>query len=181
MTVSRPFSFMPNLTTARLQLRPSTTTDIDALHRLWTDAGVRKYLWDDEIITREVTAEVVASSLADFAEHGFGHWVITWKDQTELIGWGGLRHFGEPPEVEVLYGFFPGFWGQGLAVEATRAMLHYGFTELGLERIYAGTDPPNTPSVRVMEKAGMRFDKRTQVNGLDAIYYVIARAEFLSQ
>ncbi|HEX4946435.1 MAG TPA: GNAT family N-acetyltransferase [Blastocatellia bacterium] len=166
------------LTTARLQLRPSTTADIDDLHRLWTNPGVRKYLWDDEVILREVAAEVVASSLADFAAHGFGHWVAMWKDQSELIGWAGLRRFGEPPEVEVLYGFFPEFWGQGLAVEATRAILRFGFEEIGLERIYAGTDPPNTASVRVMEKAGMRFDKRTQINGLEAIYYVISRADY---
>lgn len=180
--VSRPFSIMPpDLTTNRLQLRPCTLADIDDLHRLWTTPGVRKYLWDDEVIARDTAAEVVASSLADFSAHGFGHWVVTWQDQTDLIGWGGLRHFGEPPEVEVLYGFFPEFWGQGLAVEATRAILHYGFEKLGLARIYAGTDPPNTASVRVMEKVGMHFDRQTNINGLAAIYYVLTGAQFNTQ
>lgn len=169
------------LTTARLRLRPCNAADIDDLHQLWTDPGVRKYLWDDEIIAREVAAEVVASSLQDFANFGFGHWVVTWKEQAELLGWCGLRKFGEPIAIEVLYGIKPEFWGQGLAVEATRAILHYGFAELNLERIYAGTDPPNAASVRVMEKVGMKFDKRTQINGLDAIYYVISHDEYSSQ
>jgi ribosomal-protein-alanine N-acetyltransferase len=180
MQVSRPFSLMtPSLIeTERLQLRPCTAADIDVLHRFWTDPGVRKYLWDNVVIDRETVAEVVASSLGDFATHGFGHWVATRKGEDELIGWCGLRYFGEPPEIEVLYGITPPLWGQGLAVEATRAILHYGFEELGLERIYAGTDPPNTASIRVMEKAGMRFDKRTEINGLPALYYVLSRAEF---
>lgn len=178
--VSRPFSLMTTvlLATERLQLRPCTTADIDVLHRFWTDPGVRKYLWDDVVIDRETAAEVVASSLADFAAHGFGHWVATRKGEDELIGWCGLRHFGEPAEVEVLYGIAPALWGQGLAVEATRAVLRYGFAELGLGRIYAGTDPPNTASVRVMEKVGMRFARQTEINGLAAIYYVLSRAEF---
>jgi ribosomal-protein-alanine N-acetyltransferase len=57
-------------------------------------------------------------------------------------------------------------------------VLRYGFEELGLERIYAGTDPPNRASVRVMEKVGMRFDRQTEINGLAAIYYMLSRAEF---
>jgi ribosomal-protein-alanine N-acetyltransferase len=170
-----------DLTTPRLQLRPCTTADVAALHRLWTAPGVRKYLWDDVVITNEQAAEVVASSLADFATHGFGHWIITRREQSELIGWCGLRQVSEPAGVEVLYGITPECWGQGLAVEATHALLHYGFAELGLSQIYAGTDPPNTASLRVMEKLGMRFDKRTQSNGLEAVYYVIAREEFFAQ
>lgn len=169
------------LTTPRIQLRPCKADDIDALHRLWTDSDVRKYLWDDEIIPLELVAEIVDSSIQDFATRGFGHWIITWKDNNELIGWVGLREFGTLPAIEVLYGIMPSCWGQGLAVEAARAILHYGFTQLNLPQIHAGTDAPNTASLRVMEKLGMRFDRRSQTNGLETIYYVIAREEFLAQ
>lgn len=168
----------PILETTRLQLRPLALTDVDDLHRFWTEPGVRKYLWDDVVITRQQAAEVIASSMHDFATRGFGHWAITFKGETELIGWSGLRYFGEPPRVEVLYGLRPPFWGQGLVVEALLAIFQFGFDTLGLARIYAGADPPNTASIRVMEKARMRFDQRTQINGLEAIYYLLAREEF---
>jgi RimJ/RimL family protein N-acetyltransferase len=36
------------LVTARLHLAPLAPSDTDALHALWTTAGVRRYLWDDE-------------------------------------------------------------------------------------------------------------------------------------
>lgn len=166
------------LTTQRLQLRPVTMSDVDSLHAFWTTPGIRKYLWDDVVIAREQVTEIIASSIHDFAAYGFGHWIVTYKNDAALIGWCGLRHFGEPPEVEVLYGIVPQLWGQGLAVEAARAVLQHGFATLGLERIFAGTDPPNTASVHVMEKIGMRFDQRKEINGLEAIYYVMSREEF---
>lgn len=179
---SRPFSLMSrDLNTARLQLRPCTVADVEALHRLWTNPEVRKYLWDDVIITREQAAEVVASSLDDFAIHGYGHWIITLKEQSALIGWAGLRPSGAASAIEVLYGITPEYWGQGLAVEATQAVLHYCFAELGLLQIYAGTDPPNKASLRVMEKLGMRFVRCTTINGQEAIYYTITREEFFAQ
>jgi ribosomal-protein-alanine N-acetyltransferase len=164
--------------TARLRMRPATLGDIDALHRLWTDPGVRRYLWDDVIISREQAAEVVTSSLETFATHGFGQWVVMPKEEDEVIGFCGFRFFGEEPEVEILYGLASSHWGQGLATEAAQAMLRCGFEEHGFERIWAGADPPNAASFRIMEKTGMSFIKRTRVNGLEAIYYAIARAEF---
>jgi [ribosomal protein S5]-alanine N-acetyltransferase len=170
----------PILETARLQLRPLVLTDVDDLHQFWTAPEVRKYLWDDKVIARQQVIEVVDSSQQSFVTNGFGHWAITFKGETELLGWSGLRHFGEPPKVEVLYGLRPQFWGQGLALEATLAILKFGFDTLGLACIYAGADPPNIASIRVMEKAGMRFDQYTQVNGIAAIYYVLAREEFPS-
>jgi len=38
-------------------LEPHAIEPLDAAHALWTEAEVRRYLWDDEIITRERAAE----------------------------------------------------------------------------------------------------------------------------
>lgn len=166
----------PTLTTLRLRLRPFVMDDVEVLHHHWTNAEVRKYLWDDEIIARETVAEVIAASLASFAEHGFGFWLMTLVESNEFAGFCGLRHFGDEPLVEILYGVEPALWGQGLAVEASQAVLQFGFGQAGLQKIYAGADPPNAASIRVMEKLGMRFDHRRMVNELEAIYYVRERS-----
>ena len=44
--------------TERLRLRPLTANDLEDLHLLWTDADVRKYLWDDQVISREQAEEI---------------------------------------------------------------------------------------------------------------------------
>ena len=54
------------LETARLRLRPLTVADGGDLHRLFTLPGVRKYLWDDEVIPLERAAVLVEASVASF-------------------------------------------------------------------------------------------------------------------
>ena len=57
--------------------------------------------------------------------------------------------------------------------------MRWGFETLGFERIIAGTDPPNIASIRIMEKLGMRFTERRNVDGVEVAYYEIARETFL--
>jgi ribosomal-protein-alanine N-acetyltransferase len=164
--------------TARLRMRPFVREDVDALHRLWTDPQVRKYLWDDIVIPREQAVEVVESSIASFEQRGFGLWAAFPKNKDELIGFCGFRLFDDPPEVEILYGMAPAYWGHGLATEAAIAMLRCGFEECGFGRIYAGADPPNAASFRVMEKCNMAFAKRMLINNIETIYYVVTKEAF---
>jgi len=112
--------------------------------------------------------------------NGFGLWAVFFKEKTELIGFCGFRFFGEPPEIEILYSIAPEYAGRGLATEAARVMLRCGFEENQFDRIYAGVDPPNAASFRVMEKCGMTFAKRIWLNNLEAIYYVITKEAFPS-
>src|SRR5262249_45566064 len=113
---------------------------------------------------------------------GYGFWAIYFKNDPKLIGFGGLRHFtedgGESSEGEILYGVTPEHWGKGIAPEAARAVLRYGFEESELAKIYAGADQPNAASFRVIEKLGMKFARKTVVNGVEAIYYVVSREEY---
>ena len=165
----------PRIETARLRLRPFNLADVDDLHRLWTEPGVRQYLWDDEVIPRERTKSIIETSLASFDANGFGLWAVLPEAKATLIGFCGFWFFHEPPKLELLYGIAPAHWNKGLASEAAEAMMRYGFEELKFERIEASTDAANLASSRVMEKAGMTFWKRETKNGLDTIYYSISR------
>ncbi|MDH3708043.1 MAG: GNAT family N-acetyltransferase, partial [Acidimicrobiia bacterium] len=46
-------------------------------------------------------------------------------------------------------------WGQGLATEAAALAVSFGFSDLGLHRIWAVCDPDNAASGRVLTKIGM--------------------------
>ena len=168
------------LETARLTMRPFAVSDVDEIHRIWIDPGVRKFLWDDEVIPREQAAAVIADSMAHVESTGYGLWAVRRKGEKAIIGFCGYWFFHDPPELELLYGMGTEQWGKGLATEAARAMIRYGFEELGLARIQASTDAPNRASVRVMEKCGMAFDRREASNGLDTVYYALPRGSFQS-
>ena len=165
-------------------MRPFAAADIDELHRLWVDPGVRKFLWDDQVIPRETAVAVVESSTESFVNHGFGFWAICFKNDPELIGFSGLRHFtedgGVKSEVEILYAIAPKHWGKGIATEAAGAVLDFGFEERELADIYAGADPPNAASFRVIEKLGMKFARKNTINGVEVVYFVINRGDYQS-
>jgi RimJ/RimL family protein N-acetyltransferase len=57
---------------------------------------------------------------------------------------------------EIGWSIHPDVQGRGLATEGARELLRLGFEELGLHRIFAGCDPRNAASLRVMERLGMR-------------------------
>ena len=91
----------------------------------------------------------------------------------EFIGDCGLVYVeGKGPEVEVAYHLTKEWWGRGLATEAARACLDYGFRELGLREIIAICFPEHVASRRVMEKAGMRYVGPARYYELDLVKYV---------
>ena len=59
----------------------------------------------------------------------------------------------------------PAFWGQGLIPEASRALIRWGFTELGLETIWCNHYDGNARSRRVIEKCGFRYQFSRETDG----------------
>ena len=170
---------MTTLRTRRLVLRPIVHDDVPPLHEFWIDPDVRRYLWDNQIISVERVAEIVAGSQGFFAETGAGFFAIEFaRNPGELIGFCGHRRFEDGDSVELLYGILPGFWGGGLVTEAAREILRHGFAHCGFVRVIAATDTPNQKSVNVMQRLGMVFDARREWHGLDTVFYSIDKDDF---
>jgi len=94
-------------------------------------------------------------------------------------GWPGSRDTGTSAILpETIFGVAPEHWGEGLAAEAGRALLRYAVEEPGFAEMRGSTDAPDAASVRVMEKRGMRFERRATVGGLDAMFYAITREDW---
>jgi RimJ/RimL family protein N-acetyltransferase len=50
------------------------------------------------------------------------------------------------------------FWGKGFATEAATAVMEFGFSTLGLHRIFATCDPKNIASANILKKLGMNLE-----------------------
>jgi RimJ/RimL family protein N-acetyltransferase len=78
-------------------------------------------------------------------------------------------------------------WGAGLATEASRLILAFGFDELGMHRIEATSHPDNAASIRVLEKIGMSYEGRIRdhlfVNGAwrDSLAFSVLEPEWRAQ
>lgn len=139
---------MRTLRTTRLVLTPWSEADIDTLHEMWTDADIRRYLFDDQVIPWERADEIVAGAR--------WCWLIRLDGQEGAIGFCGFLDLEDTGDMELVYGLFPRFWGKGLATEAACGALRWLWETTGLERVFARTDPPNAASIAVMERLGMR-------------------------
>lgn len=174
---------MPQIETARLLLRPYTPQDLDELAPILSNPEVMRYsptgpIPKDQI--KEVTQKTLQFFIKHWQQHGFGVWAVVEKATAELIGHCGLNFLPNSPEVEVLYRLDKAYWNQGIASEAAKASLRYGFEQVKLDRIVAITAPEHIASRRVMEKCGLKYEKNAQFYNLDVVYYALARSEWRS-
>ncbi|KAF3889151.1 MULTISPECIES: GNAT family N-acetyltransferase [Nostocales] len=166
---------MPEIETARLRLRHFSQNDFQDLYRLYSDAEVMKYL---SMRTREQTQASLSKQIQHWQQHNFGMWAVVERESGKIIGRCGLGFLDNTSEVELGYVFDKSYWNRGIATEASKATLKYGFLEAKLERIVAIAKPENTASVRVIQKVGMTYQKSTRYYGHDVVYYAITRDEW---
>ena len=146
----------PWLETLRLELRSFAAGDFDDLYRLDSDPRVMKYIADGKPASREA----VAQRLKRFIRYptlypDLGVWRASRRDNGAYIGWFALNYAGKTTDVEVGYRLLPEAWGRGFATEGAKALVDYGFDDLGLHRIIGVTHPGNKASQRVLQKAGL--------------------------
>ncbi|MEB3282949.1 MAG: GNAT family N-acetyltransferase [Lyngbya sp.] len=161
--------------TKRQRFRPLTTNDLDPLHQLWIHPQVRRYLWDDQIIPKEQTLSIIHQSLDLFETEQFGLWAVFPHSEEMLAGFAGFWFFHDPPELQLIYGIHPNYWGQGWGTESAQVMIQYAFDFLDFNQVIASADAANIASIRVMEKAGMQLKKQVLIDGKETIYYQIFR------
>jgi RimJ/RimL family protein N-acetyltransferase len=153
----------PSLETERLLLRPwRPAEDLDAIAAINADPAVMRFVAPNRPLTRAETAVQLDRIVAHWDDHGFGLWAVVPRLAPEAgcIGFAGLAipSFLPAilPAVEVGWRLAPAFWGRGLATEAARASVAFGFERLRLRSIVSVIEPGNERSLRVAEKLGMR-------------------------
>ena len=147
----------PTLATTRLSLRELRLDDAAAVADGAGDKRVARYLiqvpspYPVALARRWVTARIA------WWEEGRGVTLaITRRTQTrQLLGTVSLRKFARDHRAELGYWLAANAWDFGFATEACRAIIDFGFRELGLARIYAQVLSGNEASEHVLEKLGM--------------------------
>jgi [ribosomal protein S5]-alanine N-acetyltransferase len=161
--------------TARLRLRPFREGDLAALHALWSDPVVGRWVGGTHHTLRE-SAEELGGHLRHQDRHGFALWAAEERATGELVGEVGLQLLeGRGPEVEIGWAVSAAGRGRGLAHEASARWLQAGFEELGLERIVAVVLPGNVASRRLSERLGMHEEGVRHVYGHEHVVYAIDR------
>ncbi len=157
-------------------MRPLQASDLDALAEIWSDPEVTRFLPSRGTpISREKTEQSLKSFRKHWQQRGYGIWAIIENCSSQMIGYCGLRYLDELDEVEILYGLAKAYWQQGITTKAAKAAISYGFDVANLDEIIGLALAENLASRRVMEKAGLHYQKLIHIFNLDALYYSVQR------
>jgi RimJ/RimL family protein N-acetyltransferase len=144
----------------KVVLRPIRMVDAELCFRWVSDPDVTRYLG---LLQPPTTVEGervwIARALTDKEQQR----VFVVEDQEgRAIGTGGLRAMDRETGSAIL-GVMIGdksIWNQGYGTSATKALVSYGFGELGLQEVRLSCHPENYGALRCYEKAGFKVSKR---------------------
>ena len=158
-TVIRYFRDPPEIQTERLILRRMKKTDYHDMYEYASNPDVTKYLTWEIHPNAAYTLRYLAYVATRYRAGEFYDWALILRENNKMIGTCGFTSFSyEHNSAEIGYVLNPTYWGKGLAPDAVRSVIRFGFLTLNLHRIEAKYMVGNDRSRRVMEKSGMTFE-----------------------
>jgi RimJ/RimL family protein N-acetyltransferase len=142
--------------TPRLELRPFRESDIDGIAELLADPEATRFIGN--VRSREAAADSVRTMRDAFAARGWGTLAVSPRGQSECVGYCGVRPLLHTPEMEIAFAIQQRCWNRGYATEAAAASLDAVFNNLRIGSVVATVYPDNKPSLRVLEKLGMKLE-----------------------
>lgn len=153
--------------------------DYQLAESLWGDPEVTRYICVSGIFSLEDVARRLKQEIANDREYGIQYWPIFEIGSNAFVGCCGLRP-RNVNEYEIGFHLRPEFWGRGYAAEAAKTVIHYAFKDLKAEKLFAGHNPANAASQKVLRKLGFAFigDEFYPPTGLYHPSYELKREEF---
>ena len=152
--------------TDRLILRKFRLTDCEDVFEFGSDEEIQRYTGDELIPSVDAARKRIQDGLfVDYQKYGYGRLACIYKPDEKLIGFAGLKYLPELDETDIGFRFLQRYWGRGIATEASKELIKYGFEELGLNRIIGIAMEENIASQKVLTKIGLRQYKIGEYDG----------------
>lgn len=154
------------LHTERLALREFTPDDADFIYRLLNSPGWLKYIGTRNIDSLDDARAYIANKLSpSYKQNGFGFYIAELKDTSSAVGMCGLAKREALDDVDLGFALLPEFEGKGYAYEASVEVIKFAKESIGLNKLAALTVHYNVPSIKLLEKLGMEFEKNIRMPG----------------
>lgn len=149
----------PVLETNRLLLRKLSVDDAEDIFEYASDPDVNTFMPWDIHKSIDDTREFLEKSEENSETTGDIDWGIELKNEKILVGGITVRKWNDANRCgDIGYVLSKRYWNKGIATEALRTVILFGFEKLCLNRIEAHCDENNIASYKVMEKAGMKYE-----------------------
>lgn len=175
------------LETERLTLTPIDESSLDAFEVFMADPKVVRFI-GGETLGRDEVETHLGVMRERFERDGFGHFVLTRRNDGRIVGRCGLLVWNVPEwtittraeaegdyEIEMGWTLGREFWGHGYATEAARAIQAFAFGELGLDRLISLIAAENVASAAVARRLGMEVEGEAELPKVTVQIWSLAR------
>jgi len=165
--------FMKVITeTERLVIREFEFADLEDLYSLMSDRKVMRFS-PFGVLDKKKTKKMLLEFMKSYRENGFGRWALNDKEKGDFVGLCGVSIIELDGKKELAFGYRirKEFWRNGLATESGLVVRDYIFKKLKIKRVIALIVEKNKASLKVAEKLGMRFLKRSFFKGKEMDVY----------
>lgn len=159
MAATRLFDFseFPILQTERLCLRALVEEDAEAIMLIRGDYEVTRYNIGDAYKDIAQAHQLITNIGRMFDNQSSLYWGITLSPVDKVIGMIGYNYWNRMDHrASVGFDLARAYWGRGIMPEALRVVLHFGFDQMGLNRVEADASVYNSQSQRTLQKVGFR-------------------------
>lgn len=158
-----------------IYLRPLALADARISYKWRNDPEIWKYteFKPDRHITREIETKWLSSKLNKANERRFAICLLNTK-----------QYIGNVQLIDIDNGkawfhIFIGekrYWGKGISQKATKIILYYAFSQLGLKKVLLEVNSLNIAAWKLYEKIGFIYSEKNERTGFKEM--TITKAEF---
>ena len=146
------------LKTERIGFAVWTGEDTILAERLWGDPEVTRYIVSGGRMNPAGVHCRLEKEMECQNAHGIQYWPIFSLETDEFMGCCGLHPHGSDPQVfEMGVHLLKEQWHKGYATEACTAVIERAFRVLGADRLFAGHNPENLVSKKLLGCLRFRY------------------------
>lgn len=167
--------------TSRLGFSVWNEEDISDALELWGDSEVTKFIVADGKMSKEQVQQRLRKEIETYKNFNVQYWPIYFKETNENLGCCGLRPYDSENNIfEMGIHLKKKCWGKGVAQEACSAVIEYAFNSLKVSALFAGHNPKNSSSAKLLKKLGFTYmkDEFYPPTGLNHPSYLMIKKDY---
>lgn len=151
------FEKFPEIETERLILKEIRPENDKELFTFFSDSEVMRYYNLEPLKKIEQAEKIINMCAKGYENKQVIRWGIYLKKDKKIIGTCGYHNWAKGYfRAEIGYELSKDYWQKGIMSEAVKAIMLFGFNTMGLNRIEALIETPNTASEKLLRKLGFQ-------------------------
>lgn len=146
------------LKTERVSFSRWNTDDYSLAESIWGDKQVAKFISANGSFSEREIRERLQAEIQNQTKYGVQYWPVFCVRTNDFIGCGGLRPYQFNNGIyEIGFHLRTKYWGNGYGTEVAQAVIRYAFDILKVSNLFAGHNPNNLGSARLLTKLGFHY------------------------